>query len=171
MDAERLSLQDLLTAIFATTERRGAVLVCLFLLQILLSDPMKINLNAIAKIESGGNAKAFNWKTKATGIYQITPICLKDWNQEHPESPYMLADLWNARINEQIADWYLHVRLPQILDTLDVPVTEETLLYAFNWGPGNVRKAYRPQIGERVPKIPIETRNYVANYRRIVAGL
>lgn len=145
--------------ILATPAQKGAILVLCLLT---LMNMTKINLEAIARIESSGNAKAFNWKTKATGLFQITPICLKDWNACHPAGPvYKESDLWDAKVNREIADWYLHERIPQMLRFYGIPQNTENVLIAFNWGIGNL-KEHR----ESARPLPQETANYLTRYNR-----
>ena len=54
-----------------------------------------VNYDAIAQIESSGNPKAFNKKSKARGLLQITPIALADWNQMNPKQTYSEKDLFD----------------------------------------------------------------------------
>lgn len=41
----------------------------------------EIDLEIIKQIESGGDPHAYNKRSGATGLYQITPICLKDYDR------------------------------------------------------------------------------------------
>jgi len=40
--------------------------------------PAEINLEIIKVLESGGDPHAYNKRSGATGLYQITKICLED---------------------------------------------------------------------------------------------
>lgn len=111
-----------------------------------------INMDAIAQIESSNNPKAVS-KDGSVGLYQITPICLKHFNQvngpqfyiglgevesgsgflEAKYRDYKADDLKDKKINSRIANWYmnwLYDRCWTVKDTL----------IAWNWGIGNWRE-------------------------------
>ena len=124
---------------------------------------MKLNLEAIGKIESSGNDKAFNKKSGARGLMQITPICLEDYNLAHPkEEPFTLMDLFDKAVSLEIAAWYLEKRIPQILKASQVPVTLETVIASWNWGPKNAIGWHKA--GGVVKDLPRETRNFITKY-------
>ncbi len=60
---------------------------------------------AVCKVESNGNANAYNHKEKATGIVQIRPIKLKDYNQR-THSNYKLADCNKVDVSKKIFMYY-----------------------------------------------------------------
>lgn len=116
----------------------------------------QINFNQIAKIESSGNPLAHNKKDDSRGLFQITPICLREYNAFHKSTPHSPNDLWNPAVNLKIAKWYLNVRIPQMLVYYKIEDTIENRLISYNQG-----------IGTLVHKKPIcqITRNYLAKYR------
>ena len=114
-----------------------------------------IILSIIAIIESSNNPLAYNPKTQARGLYQITPICLKEWNNFHPSEHYALNDLFNPQVNEKIAKWYLTKRIPQMLRYYKKPVTIENILICYNAGIKYVLKGV----------IPEETKEYIQKYK------
>lgn len=122
---------------------------------------MKLNLEAIAQIESSGNPLAHNTRTNARGLFQITPVCLDDYNAFHKEAgSAKIGDLFNARVNRFIAQWYLETRIPALLRHYGFEVTVETVLMAYNWGIGNmVKKGFNA--------IPKETQDYIQKYRKL----
>jgi hypothetical protein len=63
-------------------------------------------LSAIAKVESGGNSKAYNAKENAAGLYQIRPIYLKDVNRFSKEQ-FTLADRFDPAKARRIVIAYL----------------------------------------------------------------
>lgn len=93
-----------------------------------------ININRIIRIESAGNSRAYNRISKARGLCQITPICLKEWNNFHKSEQYGLNDLWNAQINQKIAIWYLEVRIPQMLKHYGKQVNTRNIIISYNAG-------------------------------------
>lgn len=113
-----------------------------------------INLEKIKQIESSGNPKAFNKYTKARGLYQITPICLKDYNQQNKKS-HKEEDLFIPEINTIIAEWYFNTRIPQLLKAFKKPINDTNILVAYNAG---IKK-----VGSFV--LPKETKNYIKKYK------
>lgn len=122
---------------------------------------LKIDLRAIATIESSNNPKAFNKRSGARGLFQITTPCLMDYNRAHPRARYGTGDLFNPVVARVIADWYFHVQIPRLLAAFNVPLTVDNVLAAYNWGAGNLRKFYQ------VPSasMPDETVEYCQKYK------
>lgn len=115
-----------------------------------------INLEAIQQIESGGNAKAYNDRSHAAGLYQITPICLEDYNR-CTASNVRLADLFDPATNERIARWYFR-QIDKYLDHYRIEKTDQNRIIAYNAGIGTLVKG---------AAIPQETLNYINKYNRI----
>lgn len=93
-----------------------------------------INMNKIMMIESGGRNINSSIKSEhAIGIFQITPILLKEYNFLHSTS-YTRKDLFDKSLNYNIANWYLNVRIPQMLKANKKPVNVRSVLIAYNAG-------------------------------------
>ncbi len=120
-----------------------------------------VDLKVIAQIESGGHQWAHNSKTGATGMYQITPICLQDYAAFHPESHYVIDDMFSPRVAKKIANWYLSVRIPALLRHYGIPVTTRNICYAYNMGCLNVKRWL-----DGKKELPKETRDYYTKYMR-----
>lgn len=116
----------------------------------------EVSLPIIAQIESSGNPNAVNGK--CIGLYQISPILLKEYNQFHPSGEISLPSLYHPFHNEKVAAWYLNVRIPQMLKAYHKPVTIENKIICFNAGVKYVRYDL---------PLPIETRNYLAKYSQL----
>ena len=116
-----------------------------------------IDLAIISQLESSNNPKAFNWKSKATGLFQITPICLQDYNANHThkEDRYTMNDMWDGRKNRVVAEWYFFERIPQLLKHFKLSVTPDRILAAYHAGIGNV---VNNNIGPA-------THEYIQNYK------
>ena len=117
---------------------------------------LDIDMERIKQIESAGDPYAFS-NAGARGLFQITGICLREWNQYHRNEVYTLDDLWTPEINRKIAYWYLHVRIPQMLRYYKKPVTIDNLLTAYNAGISYVVNN-KP--------LPKETINYIQKYKQ-----
>ena len=115
----------------------------------------EVDLTIISSIESSNNPLAYNNKSEATGLYQITPICLKDYNQYHSVK-YTMTDMYDAQKCFVVAEWYLNDRIPSMLRYYGHTVDLNNTLVAYNWGIGHV--------GETLPK---ETRDYIVKYRTL----
>lgn len=114
-----------------------------------------IDLRAIMKIESHGDVKAFNRHSGARGLYQVTPIVVKEWNAFHPEERFTNEDMFNAQRNYKVAEWYLNTRIPQMLRHFGKPVNVENVLISYNAGISYVVKG---------KELPEETSNYLQKY-------
>lgn len=117
-----------------------------------------IDMGAIAYIESKGNPFAYNSSSSARGIFQITEICLKDWNAYHPRDKYTPKDLFRSDANIKIATWYLSERIPQLLRHYGLEVNLENILISYNFGIGNLVKG---------KKLPEETINYIRDFKEL----
>lgn len=116
----------------------------------------EINLDIISQIESSNNPQAVSYAGAkyGRGLYQISEIALKDYNIEN-HTAIAPEELFNPEINKQIAQWLFEVRIPQILNNWDIPITNETLLWAYNAGVGRVKQGVMPK----------ETKNYIRKYK------
>ena len=117
----------------------------------------EVDLAIIAKIESNNTPYAYNPRTQATGLFQITPVCLKEWNDFHYGNEWGMDALFDKFVNRMIADWYINIRIPQMLKFYHKPITLENILWAYNAGIGNVVKNRKPQ----------ETKNYIKKYLKL----
>ena len=115
-----------------------------------------INMEAIKQIESGGDPNAVG-KAGEVGLYQIMPIVRKSYNQRTGHN-YSRSDLFDPEINYQIADWYLHERIPEMLRYYEIEVNVTNIIWAYNAGIARVRDGIMPDITER----------YIEKYLEIV---
>lgn len=120
-----------------------------------------VDMGVVAIIESGGNPGAVRETAtdRSYGLFQVSPICLKEWNNFHPQDRYGLVDLLDAENNTRIAYWYMNERLPRLLRHYKVPVTVSSLITAYNAGIENARKG-------RVPPV---TKAYIKRYFQLKA--
>jgi len=63
-------------------------------------------INAIIKVESGGNPKARNAKGDCAGVLQITPVLVKECNnilkREKSKKRYTLQDRYNVKKSKEM---------------------------------------------------------------------
>ena len=113
----------------------------------------EIDMNKIAWLESRGNPMAYNKVSQARGLFQITPICLVDYNKCNG-SNFSLDDLFSPTINKMIAVWYLEKRLPEQLRAYGKEVNIYNLLWAYHAGAKRVKDNILPRT----------TREYIKSY-------
>lgn len=116
-----------------------------------------VNMKAIALIESSGNPYAHNKQDDSRGLYQITPICLTEYNNFN-KTQFTMDDLWDIDVNTMIADWYINKRIPQMLRYYKVEDTIENRITAYNAGISYLISA-KP--------LPDITRRYIQLYRKL----
>ena len=121
-----------------------------------IGEEIRINLDILSFIESSNNPLAYNKISQARGIFQITPICLKDYNNEN-RTKIALQSLFDPQIAELVAKWYLETRIPFFLQNKGIPITIANVLWAYNAGIGNVVKGIKPK----------ETKDYIKKYYQL----
>ena len=114
----------------------------------------EINPKIIALIESSNNPKAFNARSGARGLMQVTKPVLDDYNRIH-NSKVTLEQLFDGKTNLVIGSWYLSWLSSKLS-------SDEEVLIAYNWGIGNLRKY---QAGKKT--LPTETINYLRKYKEL----
>lgn len=134
------------------------LLVMLMLFSSLVhADDVYIDMQKIRMIESSGNPRAYNASSHARGLYQITPIVLREWNNYHPREQYTLDQLFSSTINSNIAHWYMNYRIPQMLKHYRCKDTVENRLICYNAGISYV------VLGKA---LPAETVQYIDKYNK-----
>lgn len=112
----------------------------------------EIRLELISQLESSNNPKAFNKKTQAYGIFQITPVCLKHYNQLHPAAQLKTDQLFSAKQNKKVARWYFKWLSKQLRE-------EKRILVAWNWGLKHAR-----HWDGNIRTLPNETQKFLCKY-------
>lgn len=113
-----------------------------------------VNMDKVAQIESSGNVRAYNKRSGATGLYQITQICLTEYNTYNQTRYNHPQDMLDPALNKKVALWYMNKRIPQLLRYYDKADTVTNRLIAYNCGISCVVKG----------RIPKETKNYLRKY-------
>lgn len=115
----------------------------------------RVDMDAVMRIESSGNPKAFNERSKAIGLFQITPIVMQEYNERNWDDDINAQDLYDPDINRMVATWYMNVRIPQMLNYYKVPDTVTNRLISYNAG---IRYAVEGR------QLPEETMGYLQKY-------
>lgn len=116
-----------------------------------------VDMDAVSRIESSGNAKAFNKTSKARGLFQITPIVLEDFNKAVWNREDITEDeLFDRDVNTMIATWYMKVRIPQLLKHFGEEASVRNVLVSWNAGIKYVVEGR---------DLPDETSNFIQKYQ------
>ena len=124
-----------------------------------------IDISRIIQIESSGNPKALNKRSGARGLTQViegtwgesVKRMRKDWSWD---------DAFDPDKNKAVGSYYMNQRIPEMLNYYNLPDTVETRIAAYNWGIGNLLKAYNKHGAKWQGAIPIETRDYIRKYQK-----
>lgn len=116
-----------------------------------------VDLAIIAWIESSNNPLAYNAKSGACGMYQITAICLTEYNRLNPGRKMTRKALFDPKKAILVSDWYVNRRIPQMLQAFRLPDTLDNRLWCYNAGIGLCRKGIMPK----------ETKNYIKKYKAL----
>lgn len=129
------------------------LIIWIFILCGIVSADVVMDMDRIMMIESSGNPNAWRKQDDSIGLFQITPIVLKEWNNFHPNLQLSKKDLWNPNINLTIAVWYMNDRIPSMLRHYKIEDTEENRIIAYNAGISYlVNKKPIPEITQRYIK-------------------
>ena len=123
------------------------------------AENVDIDMSIIAQIESSNNPMAYNKRSGATGLCQITLPTLADFNARH-NTRVTMDDLYNPQVNMRIANWYMNTKIPQYLKAYKLADTLKNRLWAYNAGIGRVKQGI----------LPDETRDYIAKYKQLKKG-
>ena len=121
------------------------------------AESLNVDFHAIETIESHGNPHAYNRRSGAVGLYQITPVVLKEYNAVK-KTRLTMRNLYRAETNRAVATWYLTERIPQMLRHFHKPLNVETLLTCYNAGVGYVVHGWA---------LPKETKDYIVKYKKL----
>jgi hypothetical protein len=124
----------------------------------------EMNLDALAMIESSNNPKAINRDEGSYGLFQISPIALRDFNQQVGVK-HTVKDLMREETNAHIAIWMLEVRIPQYIEAYKLPDTLLVRIAIWNWGISKTIDWYRG--GGKFSKLPKQTRRFYEKYKKI----
>lgn len=121
-----------------------------------------IDMGIIAHIETGGElapdqACSFRGCRYGRGRYQVSEVVLEEWNNYHKGERYEVSDLFIPSVNRQVADWYMNVRIPQMLRYYGKDKDSVRLrLVAYN---GGIKYALKDEWDW-----PMESKAYVKGY-------
>jgi len=123
------------------------------------TEPISIDMKAIAFIESSYNPLNYNRHSKAVGLYQITPICLKDYNKIN-KTNHRYIELFNPIFNYEVAYWYFNKRIPQLLKAYNLELNINNILICYVAG---VKKLKDNQIS-------LQAEDYIVKYNNFTKG-
>ena len=139
--------------------KKLALFLCLAMLKVVICEAQPVRLDLVARIESSGNPLAYNRRSGARGLYQVTEVCLADYNA-YNSLKITKNDLFIPARAKIVAEWYLYKRIPQLLKHFGLEVSAENVLWAYNAGIGQVVKGRKPA----------ETVDYIRKYNKMASG-
>ena len=107
-----------------------------------------VDMNRIAQIESSNNPNVGTNSVGATGLNQIRPIALKDYNNNNPNNQFTQDDLNNPDVNWHVGNWTYNKRIPQMLKIYGIPDTTENRIRTYHDGIGNVKNGKTSQVAK-----------------------
>ena len=117
-----------------------------------------IDMEIIKHIESTGRAWVTG-KAGEVGLFQLSPASvIAEWNNYHPNEQYEPKELYDAKLNRKVAEWYMLKRIPQMLRHFGVKDTVKNRIIAYNAGIEYLR------LRKPLPQITI---NYLRKYERL----
>lgn len=129
-----------------------------------------IDIDVIEKIESNAVPTAYNKQSGASGSMQIHNKGVWDEIGKSLNHNWDWDKLKFHRGASRVSgNHYINVMIPRYLQAYKLPDTTEIRLAAYNWGIGNVIKAYRTYGDGWIDHMPAETINYIAKYNKMVA--
>jgi len=131
--------------------------------------PKTIDVKIIGTIESKNDHSAHNEGTDARGKFQLRAGAWED-AIKGLKKDYDFDD-WNHIKNnsEEICKYYFNTRIPEMLKAYKTPITYETVLGAYNWGPAKVANAWKRYGSAWIRKAaPQETKDYIDSYRNMI---
>ncbi len=124
-------------------------------------EPYTDNLTkSVISVESNWNPEAYNKGTKATGLMQIVPVTLEDFNKHGTGKLYNKFDLYDPYVNVQIGKWHLYDRIKkQFLPRYGLKDSTSNMLTAWNWGIGHLRKL--GDADKHFRRLPRQTQRFI----------
>jgi len=81
-----------------------------------------------------------------------------DWGWEWPD------DCFDPGINRVVGNYYINTRIPEMLRQYGIDDNHATRIGAYNWGIGNLRRAWERHGHDWLAHAPKETQDYVIKY-------
>ncbi len=137
-----------------------AMVIMLLCLAWIAISEASIDEQAVIMIESSGrpDAVSFLGEQYGKGLYQISELARRDYNQYHHSAPILSCELLKPSKGRLIYLWLVEERIPQLLGHYGIEVTDEAVLQAYNLG------AFAYAQGKRNGK-------YIEKYERAKGGL
>lgn len=116
-----------------------------------------VDLNIIATIESSNNPLAYNERSGARGLYQLTAIAWKDVQNHFPElSTIPFSEAYKPQVARLFAERLITINKGYLRHFgLDLSLSNQ--LFCYNAGIGRVKQGIMPK----------ETKNYILKYKEL----
>jgi len=126
----------------------------------------------VIEIESGWRYWAQRTDSKDTGLMQIKPIVLKEWNEHSKWEKYNISDLFNPYKNVLVGMWYLHDRIGKhYIPSYGLDKIPENKLVCYKSGPTLIGRDLKIKNAlEEFERLPKDAQDYLKKYERLSNG-
>lgn len=127
------------------------------------SDGIQIDMDRIIAIESSGNPLAVS-SAGCRGLCQIAEATWNECVQRMGVTWTWDEDAWQPGENRAVGNYYINTRIPEMLRQYGIDDNHATRIGAYNWGIGNLRRAWERHGHDWLAHAPKETQDYVIKY-------
>ena len=127
------------------------------------SDGIQIDMDRIIAIESSGNPLAVS-SAGCRGLCQIAEGTWIECTRRMGVTWTWDEDAWQPGENRAVGRYYINTRIPEMLRHYGIDDNHATRIGAYNWGIGNLRRAWERHGHDWLAHAPKETQDYVIKY-------
>ena len=136
-------------------------------------EPMLDDLTKkVIEIESEWRYWVQRADSKDTGLMQIKPIVLKEWNEYSKWEKYNMSDLFDPYKNVLVGMWYLHDRIGKhYIPSYGLDKIPENKLVCYKSGPTLIGRDLKIKNAlEEFERLPKDAQDYLKKYERLSNG-
>lgn len=126
-------------------------------------DGIQIDMDRIIAIESSGNPLAVS-SAGCRGLCQIAEGTWIECTRRMGVTWTWDEDAWQPGENRAVGNYYINTRIPEMLRHYGIDDNHATRIGAYNWGIGNLRRAWERHGHDWLAHAPKETQDYVIKY-------
>ncbi len=124
---------------------------------------IQIDMDRIIAIESSGNPRAVS-SAGCRGLCQIAEATWKECVERMGVDWTWDEDAWQPGENRAVGHYYINIRIPEMLRHYGIDDNHATRIGAYNWGIGNLKRAWERHGHDWLAHAPKETQDYVVKY-------
>lgn len=124
---------------------------------------LQIDMDRIIAIESSGNPRAVS-SAGCRGLCQIAEGTWIECTRRMGVTWTWDEDAWQPGENRAVGNYYINTRIPEMLRYYGIDDNHATRIGTYNWGIGNLRRAWERHGHDWLAHAPKETQDYVIKY-------